>query len=68
MTDTRPPIRQVTEPCPACGSYYRRGEQCNICDTHAPVAPPPKRERRIPQFGRIWSSKERRYIGVQYRN
>lgn len=24
-------IRQVSHPCPKCGSYYRRGTACNIC-------------------------------------
>ena len=25
------PIKQVDKPCPKCGSYYRRNQQCNIC-------------------------------------
>lgn len=25
------PIKQVDEPCPKCGSYYRRGNVCNVC-------------------------------------
>jgi methionyl-tRNA synthetase len=29
-------IRQVNNPCPKCGSFYRRGDECNICKTHAP--------------------------------
>lgn len=27
MTD----MRQVAEPCPYCGSYYRNGDRCNKC-------------------------------------
>ena len=26
------PIRQVDKPCPKCGSMYRRGTECNICE------------------------------------
>jgi methionyl-tRNA synthetase len=38
MADERLPIRQVEEPCPSCGSFYRRGDCCNACGMLAPVA------------------------------
>ena len=31
------PIRQTSEPCLECQSYYRRGDHCNKCKKHAPV-------------------------------
>lgn len=31
--NARPELRQVSRPCPKCGSYYRRGIACNICGT-----------------------------------
>lgn len=32
-------LRQVSEPCPGCGSMYRRGDHCNSCRAFAPAPP-----------------------------
>lgn len=29
-------LRQAPQPCPTCGSFYRRGDDCNICGFYAP--------------------------------
>ncbi len=56
-------IRQVSEPCPTCGSWYRNGDICNICGGQAPV-----KEESADLFvshssqGRQWSKKEHRYL------
>lgn len=61
------PIRQVGTPCPKCGSYYRRGDYCNVkkCGTYAPVALEPvdrfSMAGREPT-GQTWSKKLHRYL------
>jgi hypothetical protein len=30
-------IRQANCACEQCGSWYRNGDNCNICKTHQPV-------------------------------
>lgn len=60
------PIRQTSsmEPCPGCGSVYRRGDLCNMCGTYCP-------ERHVPSQstwmahkahrGKVWDSKAHKY-------
>lgn len=59
-------IRQVSEPCPKCGSYYRRGDVCNICGAVAPVPVELdisfSREGKACR-GRVWDKKLHRYVG-----
>lgn len=64
MHDDRQPIRQVDEPCPSCGSFYRRGDCCSRCETYAPAAPISAaafKEGKAPR-GRTWLKKEHRYL------
>ncbi len=62
------PVRQVNEPCPKCGSSYRRGDFCNMpeCKAYAPETVSEKDEgfSRLgkPIRGRIWDSKLHKYI------
>jgi len=59
-------ICQVYNPCPSCGSMYRKGDRCNMCDA---LAPEPiednnrhfNREGHQSQ-GKIWDAKLHRYI------
>jgi methionyl-tRNA synthetase len=58
--------RQVSEACPECGSFYRRGDFCNRCKAFAPVKDESEeqvfsREGWAPR-GRIWDSKLHRYV------
>lgn len=57
-------IRQVHAPCPECGSWYRRGDLCNICKTFAPVARTAdkrfSREGHAP-IGRVWNKSTHKY-------
>jgi methionyl-tRNA synthetase len=59
-------LRQVSNPCPKCGSHYRRGDLCNACFTYAPVAA--ERSKTFYESyadkdpkGRIWDSKQHKY-------
>jgi hypothetical protein len=48
---TKESLRQTSNnPCPKCGSFYRRGDKCNICGTFAPV--PYDTEHSGPLFSR----------------
>jgi hypothetical protein len=38
----RKSLIQAQSPCSVCGSYYRRGDFCNVCRTN--LAEPPKKE------------------------
>ena len=58
-------IRQVSEPCPKCGSYYRRGDVCNICGEVAPVKELSDRTYSLEGRqcrGRVWDKKLHRYL------
>lgn len=75
----RLPIRQTNmmEPCPGtlpdgspCGSVYRRGDCCNVCETFAPERAVQETDdhagRKSRTFGRIWDSSLHRYVGIKY--
>ena len=65
--ENRTPTRQVSEPCPRCGSYYRIGDYCNVkdCGQFAPVAPEHTAEfsrAGREAKGRVWDPKKRKYV------
>ena len=58
--------RQSDKPCPECGSWYRSGDQCNVCGVSAPVAESFYKQGRFSYNnrkakGRIWDSKAHKY-------
>jgi hypothetical protein len=56
-------VRQVSVPCPTCGSYYRDENKCNICGTVNEVQ---EKDDHIVMHhenkGRQWSKKLHRYL------
>jgi hypothetical protein len=63
MSDPEP-LRQVTVPCSSCGSWYRRGDRCNLCGQECQAAPEVEHRTTIigERSGRQWSSKLHRYL------
>lgn len=58
---------QSSQPCPECGSMYRRADHhCSRCGIYAPDPPDklPKHDRTgFPPAGRIWSKRLGKYVG-----
>jgi ribosomal protein L32 len=54
----KPDLKQVKDPCPICGSYYRRGNLCNVCKTDLKEPEEKevfKKKREFSQRGRFYS-------------
>ena len=50
-------LKQAANPCPICGSYYRRGDKCNVCETDLkePKEEDIKKKREFFLHGRFYS-------------
>jgi len=61
--ETKNQLRQSSIACPGCGSWYRRGPECNICGT---VVPEPVAARMVildtKDYRKQWSKKRGRYL------
>jgi methionyl-tRNA synthetase len=55
-------VRQVENPCPKCGSFYRRGDECNICGTFSPAIKGSELRKLSFRTGRQWSKSLHRYL------
>jgi ribosomal protein L32 len=56
--DLKKELKQAGNPCPVCGSYYRRGTICNLCFTDLKESPEKeelKKKREFFQHGRFYS-------------
>jgi ribosomal protein S14 len=59
-------VRQADRPCSVCGSWYRKGNDCNKCGEHEPVPESFYVDQGYsvanrPPKGRIWDSKAHKY-------
>jgi len=58
LTGRKPKLTQSKSPCPVCGSYYRRGTLCNVCELDLKEPPDDnvlKKKREFFQHGRFYS-------------
>jgi rRNA maturation protein Nop10 len=57
-------LRQADRLCIKCGSWYRRGEICNVCGHEQPIIIPVTRKfsrEGHPSSGQQWNKKTGRY-------
>jgi methionyl-tRNA synthetase len=63
MDQNNKQLHQVENACPSCGSFYRRGDQCNMCGMIAPEKPEEiTRIINCAPAGRLWSKSRHRYL------
>jgi ribosomal protein L32 len=57
-------LKQTSQPCPNCGSFFRRDDVCNACGELAPVIEIENKAYSLAgraPIGKVWNSKLHRY-------